>query len=296
MEKKLKNFWFSLFPMLVVFGIQFLLSIMLAEFGYIYTVATYDGGGFDGLLERYFAFCTDTGALMVVEVFYAAIAIAIFVPWYRKVFPEMRVKQPVRQMLHKPVPAIAGALLFVVGMQYLSVYLTNILAIMQPKWLAEYETVTGSLEVSGAAVVVMVLYVVALGPICEELAFRGLTMGHAGRAVPFWAANVIQALLFAALHMNPIQSIYTFMLGLFFGYLCHVSGNLVLTVALHMIFNVCGLFLNQYLVVAADSPVTFFIGLMIGMAATYVGFELLLKSMPKRVNIGNRSSDMDSTA
>lgn len=51
----------------------------------------------------------------------------------------------------------------------------------------------------------MFIYAVILGPVCEELVFRGVTMRLVRRALPFWAANLMQAVLFGIFHMNWIQ-------------------------------------------------------------------------------------------
>jgi hypothetical protein len=39
--------------------------------------------------------------------------------------------------------------------------------------------------------------------------------------MPFWVANILQAVLFGIYHMNPLQGIYAFFIGLFLGYVCH---------------------------------------------------------------------------
>lgn len=295
MERKSRNIWLSLLPVVIVLGIQLLLGIMLAEAAYVYAIANFHGDGMNDLLKQYIEVCTNTSVLMVLQTLYAVIAVALFIPWYQKTFCGKEPAVTWKQLTKRPGVFAAGAVLFVVGMQYLSVYLINIMAIIQPRWLADYEEQIGQLDVSGGGMVIMVLYVVILGPLCEELAFRGLTLGYAKRALPFWAANVIQALLFAAVHMNIIQSTYTFFLGLLLGYLCHRSGKLAYTIVLHMLFNLFGTFLNQLVVMEADSPVRFFIGLMIGMVGTYLGFGLLRKSMEKGVNHPVDVSDMDNT-
>lgn len=66
----------------------------------------------------------------------------------------------------------------------------------------------------------MFIYAVILGPVCEELVFRGVTMRLVRRALPFWAANLMQAVLFGIFHMNWIQGIYAFVLGLVLGWIC----------------------------------------------------------------------------
>ena len=83
----------------------------------------------------------------------------------------------------------------------------------------------------------MLLYAVLLGPICEELVFRGLTFELARKAIPFPAANFLQACLFGIMHMNMMQGIYAFLFGLVLGYLMEKTGNLLITILVHIAYN-----------------------------------------------------------
>ena len=65
-----------------------------------------------------------------------------------------------------------------------------------------------------------VLATVALGPLWEELVFRGLMMEYLRRAgAGLWKANMIQALLFGLLHANLVQGSYAWLLGIALGYI-----------------------------------------------------------------------------
>ena len=60
----------------------------------------------------------------------------------------------------------------------------------------EYETLMEGMGLNDTVTLPLVLYAVILGPVCEEYAFRGLTMRYARRVMPFWTANVVQAVAF----------------------------------------------------------------------------------------------------
>ena len=84
--------------------------------------------------------------------------------------------------------------------------------------------------------IVYVLYVVLLGPITEELIFRGAFMkclNFAGRNF----AIFFSAFLFALFHGNIMQGIIAFLLGIFFGYLDMKTGSLIPSVILHITNN-----------------------------------------------------------
>lgn len=81
------------------------------------------------------------------------------------------------------------------------------------------------------------LYVLLIGPVSEELIFRGAILDRLYLAFPFAAANILQAVLFGIYHMNVIQGIYAFLLGVFLGMLRNVTGSILAPVAAHILFN-----------------------------------------------------------
>ena len=78
-----------------------------------------------------------------------------------------------------------------------------------------------------------------IGPVCEELLFRGLLAGRLARYGEKPAAFV-SALLFGLYHANLGQFFYAFALGLLLAYAYFRSGRLRVPVALHMLFNLYG--------------------------------------------------------
>ncbi len=82
-----------------------------------------------------------------------------------------------------------------------------------------------------------ILYVVTIGPISEELIFRGALFDRFYLVFPFWTANILQALLFGIYHMNVIQGFYAFLLGILLGMIRQMTGSILATIFSHMIFN-----------------------------------------------------------
>ncbi len=79
---------------------------------------------------------------------------------------------------------------------------------------------------------------ILFAPIGEELVCRGLILYYAKKALPrFWMANVLQALMFSLIHMNLIQGIYAFVIGLFLGYLAERYQSLLPCVLVHFVIN-----------------------------------------------------------
>lgn len=55
--------------------------------------------------------------------------------------------------------------------------------------------------------------------------------------VAFWLANIVQAFIFALLHMNITQGVYTFFMGLIFGWVAWRTGKLRYSILLHFTLN-----------------------------------------------------------
>ena len=89
-----------------------------------------------------------------------------------------------------------------------------------------YESLLETAGLDDQISILMVICSVIFAPFCEELVFRGVTMHQAKKCLPFWAANLLQALLFGIFHMNMIQGIYAFCLGLVLGYVCNRGGSI----------------------------------------------------------------------
>lgn len=82
------------------------------------------------------------------------------------------------------------------------------------------------------------LWVVAVtAPVVEEFVFRGVLLrSFSAHIRPGWA-NVFQAALFSAMHMNLKAAVMLFLLGLVLGALARRSGSLLAPMIMHGVFN-----------------------------------------------------------
>jgi membrane protease YdiL (CAAX protease family) len=76
-----------------------------------------------------------------------------------------------------------------------------------------------------------------IGPILEEMCFRGVILKRLLTWLPTWAAIIIQAALFGAAHLNLFQGIYAFSIGLLFGSLYTSFRSIRVSTAAHIGFN-----------------------------------------------------------
>ena len=82
-----------------------------------------------------------------------------------------------------------------------------------------------------------------VGPICEELIFRGFMLRSLLRSgANVHMAIVFQAFLFGVIHGNPFQFSYAWPLGILFGYMTVYSGYRFSTVILHSTTNLFAVF------------------------------------------------------
>ena len=83
-----------------------------------------------------------------------------------------------------------------------------------------------------------ILTLVIIGPIAEEFVFREAIEGEMlRRGANPWAAIIVSAVAFGAVHLNLAQGLYALPLGLIFGIIYYKTGNIILTSLLHILNN-----------------------------------------------------------
>ncbi len=98
-----------------------------------------------------------------------------------------------------------------------------------------------------SAWVIAILRGCLLVPIFEEVFFRGLLLSWLNRHMHFVPALIVQAALFAAMHVYPIVFPYTFLFGIATGYVRRATGSTSNTVLMHVLNNVVLLILGLHL-------------------------------------------------
>ena len=151
-------------------------------------------------------------------------------------------------------------------------------------WPARVESYNEMMQQSGVGQLngQAILATVVLAPVVEEIFCRGLMLYFASRALRrFWAANLLQALGFAFLHMNWVQGIYAFLCGLVLGALFGRYRRLSYCMLLHAVVNGSSIFaaLAQVLLPSGAGTMAAFTGL---------GLLLLLEGL-KRLDCPRRA-------
>jgi membrane protease YdiL (CAAX protease family) len=99
---------------------------------------------------------------------------------------------------------------------------------------------------SSYAWVIAILRGCLVVPIFEEVLFRGLLLSWLNRHMHFTFALLVQAVLFAAMHVYPPALPYTFLFGIATGYVRRTTGSTVNTILMHVINNLILLGLGLY--------------------------------------------------
>jgi membrane protease YdiL (CAAX protease family) len=277
-------------PTIFAIIIQTAASIMALEFYIVAEMSTYTGNDYTSFMVQVINDYSTGEGVAWTSVIYAATTAVIAFWVYKKYCREGKLSWLSGKSNNIPL-TICGILLFSFGMQYVTVYLMNALASSFPSWLEEYEELMESAGISGSMTPVMIVYAIILGPICEELIFRGITFHAAKKVMPYYYAILVQAIMFGAFHMNKLQGVYAFVLGLGLGYIMYLYDSLVITIIIHVLFNFIGTIGSEYLPMGGDSVVSFFLCCLAALVVSY-GAILVLKNASAVVNNNSESTDI----
>lgn len=174
---------------------------------------------------------------------YAVVGITAFSLWYYFGFVKKNPKVKLKEVFGvKSVLATVG---MVIGLQYFITAAFVLAYALVPDVINNYMKLMESSGLVGNPLVT-ILYAIVLGPILEELCFRGVTFGFLEKSgVKPFLNILITGLLFGIMHMNLVQGIYASVLGFFLGYMRYKYRSLKITVVLHILFNFMGTYGEQ---------------------------------------------------
>lgn len=83
-----------------------------------------------------------------------------------------------------------------------------------------------------------VLSITVVGPVLEEVLFRGAIQGYLMRRFSNpWVGILIAAIVFGLFHMNPIQIFYASCIGVILGWIYYRTGSLIPVIIGHILNN-----------------------------------------------------------
>ncbi len=176
--------------------------------------------------------------ISVIAVFVCGIG---FYLWYRReIAGEMQ--ESVKKTF--TIRNVILLLLLGAGCQF---FISGIMNLVQQYFPQLFEAYANQLlKLTAGNWITVFLLIILIAPVAEELVFRGVILHKAGRAVPFWGANLLQAVLFGVYHMNIIQGIYAVLIGFILGLVYHKFGIILAPMLLHMLINASVLLLALF--------------------------------------------------
>lgn len=90
---------------------------------------------------------------------------------------------------------------------------------------------------SQGSTVLLILTGGVMGPIMEELLFRGIILGLLEKVKKGWFAVIFSALLFGIAHIAFVQVVYTFLMGLIAGAIYLKTRNILWPIIIHITIN-----------------------------------------------------------
>ncbi|TMM53851.1 CPBP family intramembrane metalloprotease [Maribacter algarum] len=116
--------------------------------------------------------------------------------------------------------------------------------------------------------------VILIGPILEELFFRGILFKKFKRVLSVSTAIVLSSALFSLVHLNFQGFAYYFIGGCILGYMYHRTNSLILVMGYHAIFNLLAIVVKRREFYTDDNQ---FFAILIFFFVCFAGLYLALK-------------------
>lgn len=174
---------------------------------------------------------------------------------------------------------VIGTVILGVGIEFFvstGVYLVGLVFPSLINNFAELMDNAGMAELSLGAVIGTVI----LAPVGEEILCRGLIFHYAKKVSnKFMIANMIQALAFGIMHMNLVQGVYAFVMGLVLGILYERFQSLYLCILAHFVINFSAMFIvDPVMTSLPDTAVVVAMAMAVSTVIWLVGLKVVGKS------------------
>lgn len=273
--KKIGSFFFTFVPLLLALSLQFAALFFAMGVSLLCENLWYGYGAIHKL--SFTEIYTDLVVLWSnnrfntsVMILFSLFCTGIFGLWYYSRYEGEFL--PKRPGFFRPC-SVFGIILLAPATQVLTSFLISIIAMIFPAWLRAYESLIENAGMNDVTFSV-ICYSVLLAPFSEELIFRGVTMRQAKKVLPFWAANLFQAILFGIFHMNILQGIYACCLGLVMGYICEKCGSIYYSIFFHFLYNLLGTVVMTSINIGS-TPTSVILSFFVSVIAAVSGFFLL---------------------
>ncbi|GGI04051.1 CPBP family intramembrane glutamic endopeptidase [Egicoccus halophilus] len=135
--------------------------------------------------------------------------------------------------------AAYGIVVGIAGFLGVNAVIALVLQLIGPVDPPEQQLLT-DLTAGGATTVLAVVVAVVMAPVVEEVIFRGVLFQALKRRLGLWPGALVSGLVFAAVHVEVQQPVYSaglLALGVALAWSLHRFGNLVVPIVAHAAFN-----------------------------------------------------------
>lgn len=235
-------------PLLIKWGIAFatmMAGAMICSF--LYMSAHYDAAmkameNQEQMMNLYNAILEE---MLKWQTLIEGVAAFITIPVMLIFFHKDRVKEKMAGILpNKKAPLWKYGAVLVMAVA-VSWGLNNLIAISGISVLSEtYEETMEMLYTPSLPIQIICLGI--LMPICEELVFRGLMFKRLREGTGYMQAAVYSSVIFGILHVNIVQMIYGFLLGMMLAYIYEKYGSIKAPMAAHIAMNLFSVLATKY--------------------------------------------------
>ena len=203
-------------------GMYFLGSFV---FAFLYIIGSSIAGDPDSILKGNFM---ENGWLMGSIILGSQILTIAFFLWKQH---DSYAIGGLRQSL-SPAKVLGWSALLIVGIMLFNSLINDSMGKAFPNSLDTYSGIFSAFKNP------IMLFCLSIGaPLCEELFFRGILERKLLEAFSPKVAIVVSALVFAVYHLNIVQGVNAFIIGLFFGWLYYRTRSLWPSILCHFIMN-----------------------------------------------------------
>lgn len=217
-----KTILWVIFPIITFFAFQLLATIF---------VLFLNASELMSSVDAYKKITNDN--IMLIALITQILNIAVLLPIFLKqrcYLPEVKESAGIKVIITGIVFALGASFAVSLLMEPLNSIMQNII----PD--GGYNTVNDTLTSSGTLFIQFV-YIVIIGPIAEEIMFRGFIFNRLMSKMPAWGAVVVSGALFGIFHMNSVQSILAFFIGVAIAILYIKTRSIIACMVFHIINN-----------------------------------------------------------
>jgi hypothetical protein len=229
-----RHIWRAVYPVLIYFVVSFAVPIV-AVIGYMIglTIPSITSGqeinndSFDAVTQMTETFSVDN--LMLFQLLIGIICTMIFcLIWFniRKALPKFV------NASSCVLPAVLTLISFT-GLHFILIFIMSVTNIIEH--FPSYEEVSELL--TSGSVLMQLLVVGIVGPVSEELLYRGILLNRLSEWMPKWVAIFVSSALFGVMHLNLFQGLYAFLLGVACAVLYVRYRNIWIPITGHIAFN-----------------------------------------------------------